>query len=97
MQDDAKIAVRFPEVGTQAEGVAIGDGGAAQVSLIAMRDSDVEVDVGVREGAGGFARERFVEGVQGSIVVASGVECESEVAIGLGIGGIHTEGGARFG
>ena len=89
--------MRFPEVGAQAEGMAIGDGGAAQVSLIAMRDSHVEVDVGVGEGAGGFARERFVEGVQGGIVVASGIECESEVAVGLGVGGIHAEGGARFG
>ena len=62
-----------------------------------MRDSHVEVDVGVRQGAGGFARERFIEGVQGGIVVASRVECESEVAVGLGVGGIHTEGGARFG
>jgi len=35
--------------------------------------------------------------VQGGIVVASGVECESEVAVGLGVGGIHAEGGARFG
>jgi hypothetical protein len=35
--------------------------------------------------------------VQGGIVVARGVECESEVAIGLGVGGIHAQGGARFG
>src|SRR6267378_7166778 len=97
MQNDAKIAVRLPEVGAQAEGVAIGDGGAAQVSLIAMRDTHVEVNVGVRGGAGGLARERFVEGVQGGIVVASGVECESEVAISLGVGGVHAESGARFG
>ena len=97
MQDDAKIAVRLPEVGAQAEGVAIGDGGAAQISLIAVRDSHVEVDVGVRERAVGFARERFVEGVQGGVVVAIGVERESEVAVGLGVGGIHAEGGARFG
>jgi hypothetical protein len=31
------------------------------------------------------------------IVVAVGVERESEVAVGLGVGGIHAEGGARFG
>ena len=97
VQNDAKIAVRLPEIGAQAEGMAIGDGGAAQVALIAMRDSNVEVDIGVGGGIGRFARERFVEGVEGGIVVAVGVGRESEVAIGLGVCGIDAQRGTRFG
>ena len=89
--------MRLPEVGAQAERVAIGDGGAAQVALIAVRDSHIEVDVGVRDGARGFARQRFLKGMQGGIVVAIGVERESKVAVAFGIGGIHAERGARFG
>src|ERR1019366_10815329 len=57
----------------------------------------VEVDVRVRQRAGGFAREGFVEGVQGGVVSAIGIERESEVAVGFGVGGIYAEGGARFG
>jgi hypothetical protein len=97
VQDDAKIAVRFPEVGAQAESVAIGDGGAAEVSLLTLGNSNIEVDVGVRGRAGGFARERLVESVQRSIVVATGVERESERTVGLGVGRIHAERRARFG
>jgi len=77
--------------------VAIGDGGAAEVSLLTLGNSNIEVDVGVRGRAGGFARERLVESVQRSIVVATGVERESERTVGLGVGRIHAERRARFG
>ncbi len=62
-----------------------------------MRDPHVKVDVRVREGALGFARERLIKNMQSGIVMAIGVERESEVTVGLGIGGIHTEGGAGLG
>jgi len=75
----------------------IGDSGAAQVSLIAVRDSDVEVDVGVHHRSLGLARQRLLENMQGVVVVAIGVERESEIAIGLGVRGIDAEGSARFG
>ena len=97
VQHHAQVAVRLPEVGTQTERVPIGDGRSPQISLIAVGDSHVEVNVGVRQRAFRFARERFLEGVQRGIVVAIGVKRKPKIAIGLGVGRIHTERRARFG
>ena len=97
VKDDTQIAVGLPEIGTQAERVAISDGGAPQVSLIAVGDPDIEVHVGIRRGTFRFANERFFKGMQGGIVTAIGIEREAEITIGFGVGGIHAEGGARLG
>src|SRR5208282_12323 len=74
VQDDAQIAVGLPEIGAQGEGVAIGDSGAAQVSLVALGDPHIEVDIGVGGGVGGFTGECFPEGVERSIVITVGIK-----------------------
>ena len=71
----------------------LGNRRAAQISFIALRDSHVEVDVGII----GFAFQGFFVGVQCGFVVAIGIMGEAEKTISVRICGIDTERGARFG
>jgi len=72
--------------------VAVGDGGAAQISLVAKRDSHVVVDVGI----GGLADQRLLKGIERGVIVSGGILGQTQVAVGFGIFGIEAESGARF-
>ena len=93
MQQHSQIVVRLPKLRVQCNRLAVSGRGRIQIALVAERDAQVVVHVGIV----GLQCEGFVKRVDGRWILGIGVQAKSEKAIRLGIPGIDAERGAGLG
>src|SRR4029077_14791634 len=82
-----------PQRWPQVKRLVVGRQSAGHVSASMEGDADVVIGVGVLR----IARQRFFESVDGSVILAVGVQPEAENLIGLGVLRVHTQRGPRLG